>query len=313
MCGPQVVGNQLLHHACTGHAGAAAASVNVQVVRRPAVRDCLWGSAKAARRRVASACVARAYAYVARRLARPQRLLVSLMGTKIGAVRARASSSRPACAGLEHDRESSVSERAEGPTAHADSPAHPPEASPTRPEDILQGTITRLRVDQSGKAVSLYGALKPTSGETISFYMRGREVRGIVEVGDRVRLEAVSLTERDGLRATHLDNLTTNSRVSVWEPPFYRRLAAWGGPFLMSAIIGPILGGLVAAAIGIRGAGSSHLRPVSNGPSAAVVLLFVGVTLIVALAVFYRLYTRPRRKRRAALVAAARSHNGVGG
>ena len=175
--------------------------------------------------------------------------------------------------------------------------------------DPLCGEVVRLRVDESGKAVSLYGAVRRSSGQPTSFYMRGREVRGIVEVGDSVRVEGITSTEADGLRVTHLDNLTTQSRVSVWEPPFYRRLGGWLGPFLLSAIVGPILGGLVAAVLGVRGAGASHGGSESTGPSPAIVVLaFVTVTLLVAIAVFYRLYTRPRRKRRAALVVAVKSH-----
>jgi hypothetical protein len=170
----------------------------------------------------------------------------------------------------------------------------------------LVGKITRLRVDQRGKDVVLYGVLETDSSGTVTLSMRGREVRGIVEVGDRVRLHGGRPVGNDEtVQATRLDNLTTNSAVSVWRPPLYRRLGQLAGPTLVSAVVGPLVGALVGALL----TGGAQSAPRSRSPSSTggVVLVAAIVGLIVALGIFYFSYIKPRRRRRSAFIAAARS------
>jgi hypothetical protein len=171
----------------------------------------------------------------------------------------------------------------------------------------LVGKITRLRVDERGKEVVLYGVLETESGGTVAVSMRGREVRGILEVGDRVRLHGGRPAGNDeAVQATGLDNLTTNSAVSVWRPPLYRRLGQLAGPTLVSAVLGPIVGAVVGALL-TGGAGSSSRSTSPNPVGVIVVAVMVG--LIVALGIFYFSYIKPRRKRRSAFVGAARLHD----
>jgi hypothetical protein len=190
-------------------------------------------------------------------------------------------------------------------TASGATPVSGSSAPASRTAQDLVGKITRLRVDQRGKDVVLYGVLETESNGTVTVAMRGQEVRGIVEVGDRVRLHDGRPAGNDEpVQATRLDNLTTDSAVSVWGPPLSRRLGQLAGPTLVSAVVGPLVGALVGALL--TGSGSAS-RPRSPSSTAGVILVAAILGLIVALGIFYFSYIKPRRRRRSAFIASARS------
>jgi hypothetical protein len=169
---------------------------------------------------------------------------------------------------------------------------------------MVEGTIRSLRPGQHRTEVTLQGVVHTDSGTTISLYMRGEDVLGTVEDGDRVRFDTSSSERHQGvLRVTHLENLTTGSTVSVWDPPASYRLRKMAGPVFL-AVIGPVVGvGLVTLL------GSSSAGPTGDSGGtilfAGVALIVVALALVAAFATFRLLYVIPRRDRRSALTEAA--------
>jgi hypothetical protein len=187
-------------------------------------------------------------------------------------------------------------------------------------ENPIEGVVQRLKVDQRGNQVVLSAVIHIDSGRAVALYMAGSEVRGILEVGDHIRTEGSLGCMPDGaVRVTKVDNLSTSCTISVWTPPFGQRLAAMAGPLLLSGLISSVVGAIVAAVLGGHGAashvgnGASEPEPFSGWPSGssgisigAALVIVIGIVVVAAIA-FRTSYVTPRRKRRAALVAAASS------
>src|SRR5262245_38893792 len=80
----------------------------------------------------------------------------------------------------------------------------------------VQGTVHSVRVDQERGAVVLRFVIKFVSGEKVAVEMRGYEVRGLVEVDDKIEIRGRRLRERDGvIRPREVRNLTNGSTVTV--------------------------------------------------------------------------------------------------
>ena len=112
------------------------------------------------------------------------------------------------------------------------------------------GIITRLHTAERKKDVVMDAVMERDSGGALAFVMRGTEVKGIIQIGDRVRLKKITAAPSDGiLPVSSLQNLTTNSGVQVWTPPLLSRARMLSGPFLISAIVGPAVGATTGALV----------------------------------------------------------------
>ena len=199
-----------------------------------------------------------------------------------------------------------------GPAAHIDPPAG------DVAEGGLEGVIRRLTIVPQGRQLVVNAVLDTGSQPGLALYMRGGEVRGILEVGDHVRLMSGVIPAPDGtVQVTRLFNLTTSSPVSVSKPSLGDRISGAAGPALLSVIIGPAVGALVTFLVSGLLSGSHAARPGSGATTTSshvVVIIVVAVVtaVLVAALTFRALYVKPRRARRAAMLAAAATDDRAG-
>jgi len=168
---------------------------------------------------------------------------------------------------------------------------------------ITEGVVQALRFNTNGKEASLQAVVRTDAGDAQALYMHGGDVLGVVEVDHRVRFQAEPSTHGLGIaEAQRLENLTTNTWVSVWDPPFWSRVVAIARSAVPSALIGPLVGAVVVWLLQ-----SSSSRTISPGGIVSVGTLVVVslVALLVAFVTFRMMYFRPREQSRAALTAAS--------
>jgi hypothetical protein len=128
----------------------------------------------------------------------------------------------------------------------------------------MEGTATRVKVDQEGNACVLRFVIVTEDGASTAVEMRGAEIRGVLGDGDRVLIDAAGAAgAADGLlHPRNVRNQTTESLVSVWQPPFFRRLGGTVGTLVISTVISTV----VTSALGlIPILGSGEEGPASGG------------------------------------------------
>jgi hypothetical protein len=150
----------------------------------------------------------------------------------------------------------------------------------------IQGTVGSVRVDEERHATVLRFVV--TSGEEqIPVEMRGQEIKGVLEVGHEVAIEAPGGRDPDGvLRPKAVENLTTSSSVVVSQTPM-RRL----GRSMLNGSVSIAAGAVSTVVATLVMPGGVAPRGVSAVPG--VIALAIG--LAVAVLVFYLLSIRRRR------------------
>jgi len=91
----------------------------------------------------------------------------------------------------------------------------------------MEGIATRVRRDQEGANTVLRFVFEGQDGTRAVVEMRGHEIRGVLDDGDRVLLLAgPQRAPADGIhRPTQVENLTTGSTVTAWRPSRLERAA----------------------------------------------------------------------------------------
>jgi hypothetical protein len=107
----------------------------------------------------------------------------------------------------------------------------------------MEGAATRVKLDQEGSACVLRFVLLADDGAATAVEMRGTEIRGVLDDGDRVLIDPPAAGgDGDGvLRPRRLRNQTTTSLVSVWEPPLYSRIGGKVATLLISTAISTLV------------------------------------------------------------------------
>lgn len=162
----------------------------------------------------------------------------------------------------------------------------------------VEGTVRSLRSDQEGQDVVLRFVLEVGEGDRLPVEMRGHQIRGVLEVGDKVRfdLEGQGLRDADGVaRPGRVDNLSTNSVVRAPGSSQLRQLLELGTGFLASVFAGIVGSSLrstppVAALQALPGSEPAG----GSGGIDQTVWISVLVGLAVMVVVFYLIYLRPR-------------------
>ena len=179
----------------------------------------------------------------------------------------------------------------------------------------LQGTAQNVRTDQEQSRVVLRFVMV-TDGEQAPVEMRGAQLLGVLNSGDRVLIEG--RRDRDGvIRPQIVRNVSTNSIVQMRGPSPLSAFAS----FVLSAVFAVFTGALSTVLVGLVGMGAEGgevalgvvemvpgeggevipyiAEEAVTGGSVAVQVAAIIVGLVVAAIVFYLVYIRPRRKRRA--------------
>lgn len=91
----------------------------------------------------------------------------------------------------------------------------------------MEGIASRVRRDQEGANTVLRFVVKEQDGTPAAVEMRGHEIRGLLDDGDRVLLVAgPQRAPADGIhRPMRVENLTTGSTVTAWRPSRLERAA----------------------------------------------------------------------------------------
>src|SRR5215208_326325 len=91
----------------------------------------------------------------------------------------------------------------------------------------MEGIASRVRRDQEGANTVLRFGVKEQDGTPAAVEMRGHEIRGVLDDGDRVLLVAgPQRAPADGIhRPMQVENLTTGSTVTAWRPSRLERAA----------------------------------------------------------------------------------------
>jgi hypothetical protein len=166
----------------------------------------------------------------------------------------------------------------------------------------LEGKVGKLRFEREGSnRVVMRFVLHGDGGETRPVEMRGEELRGVIDEGDRIAVadQPGILGTRDAtLRPAQIRNLTTSGIVEMWKPGRVRRLLhAIGVTEIKSAAISASVGGVIAIAI-------SSLF--STGPEAplggsdesradAVLAMFLAIAVVFTVGSAIWLLLRPKR------------------
>jgi hypothetical protein len=150
----------------------------------------------------------------------------------------------------------------------------------------VQGTVGSVRVDEEKHATVLRFVVA-SGEEQIPVEMRGQEIKGVLEVGHEVAIEAPDGRDPDGvLRPKAVENLTTSSRVVVSQT-LMRRL----GRFMLDLSVSIAAGVVSTVAATLVMPGGVEARGVSAVPR----VVAVAIGLAVAVLVFYLIAIRRRR------------------
>ncbi len=80
----------------------------------------------------------------------------------------------------------------------------------------LTGTVQSVRTDQEGNSVVLRFIAQTENDDRIPVEMRGQQVLGILEIGDRIAIEGKQHRDKYGvMHLGQVENLTTKSTVRV--------------------------------------------------------------------------------------------------
>jgi hypothetical protein len=163
----------------------------------------------------------------------------------------------------------------------------------------MTGIVLNPRIDQEAGMVVLRCVIQCDSGERVPVEMRGREIRGVLESGDRVALSGKRFRDKQGIaRPRELTNLSTNSTVRAYRPGVFRRVIG----LLFSLVISVATGALTSLLVTLltspkRGTGGRipRIGPSGSADSSGILILSVATGVVVGLVVFYFVYVRRRR------------------
>ena len=164
-----------------------------------------------------------------------------------------------------------------------------------------EGTVRSLRSDQEGRDVVLRFVLDLGEDGRLPVEMRGHRIRGVLEVGDRVRfsVEGRALRDADGVaRPRRVENLSTDSVVQAPGSSPLKKLLELVTGFAASVFAGIVSSSLLSSlrprpqVTGLQALPGSE--PAGGGGIDQAVLLSVLVALVVTVVVFYLIYLRPR-------------------
>jgi hypothetical protein len=118
-----------------------------------------------------------------------------------------------------------------------------------------EGTVARLRLDQEGATnIVMRFVLNQDDGESRPVEMRGEQLRGVINAGDRVAVSeerSVGEAQDATLRPSSIRNLSTSGVVEMWRPRRSARvIRAIGLGEVRSSAISAAVGGVIAVAIG---------------------------------------------------------------
>ncbi len=169
----------------------------------------------------------------------------------------------------------------------------------------VDGVAKRVQRDREGAASVLRFVLEGDDGASAAVEMRGNEIRGVLDDGDRVALPTGS--GPPGADRVHrpaiVHNQTTGSSVTAWRPSALRRLATplltTAGTAIVSSMVTLVVGALVTGESDSAQSVGPGVGPADGGGTDADGLWVVfAVGAAGAVAWFSILARRRRRERR---------------
>jgi hypothetical protein len=103
----------------------------------------------------------------------------------------------------------------------------------------MNGIARRVRSATEGQKIVLRFRLETAEGRTVPIELRGVEIRGDLDEGDRIEIPAAILIHGDAtLRLSHIMNLSTDSTVEAWNPSALNQARTLVGREALSATVG---------------------------------------------------------------------------
>ena len=129
----------------------------------------------------------------------------------------------------------------------------------------MEGTVRRVQRAQEGATSVLRFLLVGDDGATTAVEMRGAEIRGLLDDGDRIVFTPGSEPSApDGLhRPESVQNRTTGSVVTAWRPPIVER----AGRPLVSALLSATISSVVTIVVGVVVSGGADEPASDVGPA----------------------------------------------
>jgi hypothetical protein len=110
----------------------------------------------------------------------------------------------------------------------------------------VEGVARRVRIDNEGAGCVLRFVVETDEGGLVPVEMRGREVLGVLDDGDRVRFDRAP-SAAGTARPRRVANLSTNAEVEV---PVPGRLDRWSGVVGLRDVRTALISALVTATVG---------------------------------------------------------------
>jgi hypothetical protein len=165
---------------------------------------------------------------------------------------------------------------------------------------VHEGTVARLRVDEAAGAAVVRFVLHSDDGSRRPVEMRGERLSGLIEEGDRVRIE-----ERTGripndatLRPSTLYNVSTGGAVELERPTRTTRVRrAVGLHAIWTAAVGGVVGSVTGALVSgiFKAPGASDGQSVDGNSSEGIPFQFVVVFLLFVFVLFAAVWLVVRR------------------
>lgn len=124
---------------------------------------------------------------------------------------------------------------------------------------LVEGIVSKIRTSSEGGKTVLRFRLEVMDGHLIPIEVRGDEIRGDVDVGDKVAVLVESKDKSaEGIKSKHILDLTTGYEVKVYERSIVRRIVVFIGSNFIVGLLAA-LAVIVVAAVGIHA--TSNLAP----------------------------------------------------
>jgi hypothetical protein len=169
---------------------------------------------------------------------------------------------------------------------------------------FVEGTVGMLRETEEGRDRVVRWVLTHDDGRRLGVEMRGAELHGVLNEGDRVAVpdDPARRPADMTLRPDEVRNLTTGGVVRMWSPGTLER-GLRAGPALVvgtavSTAVGTAAGALVSSLFQDEGQ-NPGIRPGENGGSepssgaVAAVAVLVGLVIVLAVLLWRRFGWRP--------------------